>query len=160
MKCSICDTAIDNIKNTQFCPVCGWELIVIPENASDELKRFFKEKEELHKKNYLKYKESVAKLPVLTAKHKNAQNENLLRQKEIDRLRLRKQQLQQELKKMDGKIRLATVTKNNMEKSKQHYEQKQHEVEELKKNCTNPNMEYYDMLIHIIHLHKIYSIKR
>lgn len=49
-KCPVCEKAIKN-RDTQFCSQCGWELTVIPENASQELKHYFEEKERRYREN-------------------------------------------------------------------------------------------------------------
>jgi hypothetical protein len=52
-KCPICNTEYQGA-DFQFCPECGWELVSIPNNASDDLKHWFakkqKEKEDELKK--------------------------------------------------------------------------------------------------------------
>ena len=41
MECPICNTVIDNTLETSFCPTCHWELVVIPSDASEDMKRYF-----------------------------------------------------------------------------------------------------------------------
>jgi glycosyltransferase involved in cell wall biosynthesis len=71
MKFPVCDKNIKNIEDTQFCPQCGWELIVIPNNSPDELKKFYQKKENLHKASYLAHKENAEKLSALKESMEN-----------------------------------------------------------------------------------------
>lgn len=41
MECPICKTAIDDVRQTPFCPTCQWELVEIPNDSSDELKKYY-----------------------------------------------------------------------------------------------------------------------
>jgi len=47
--CPICNNIISDIEHTDLCPQCGWEVVVIPKNASQGLKQHFKNKIDIHK---------------------------------------------------------------------------------------------------------------
>ncbi|MCW3108630.1 MAG: hypothetical protein JWQ09_3136 [Segetibacter sp.] len=49
--CPVCNCQIQD-GHEIFCPTCNWELIVIPNTASQGLKNFYKEKLELHKASF------------------------------------------------------------------------------------------------------------
>lgn len=49
--CPVCGCKIHN-SDIEFCTDCGWELIVISENASSSLKRFYDEKVNMHKRAF------------------------------------------------------------------------------------------------------------
>ena len=44
-KCTICNTPISDIESQQFCKKCGSEFIYIPNDASEELKKYIENKE-------------------------------------------------------------------------------------------------------------------
>lgn len=156
MKCPVCDKNIKDIETTQFCPQCGWELIVIPDNSPDELKRFFQEKEKLYKANYLAHKENAGKLTTLNRDRQTENNNNILLNREIQVLQQKKDNLQKTAKDMKGKIRIATTKKKDMEKQKQCYEQKQQEFETSNKTTQITDTDY-DIFCHIIELYKLYK---
>lgn len=49
--CPVCNSPIKN-GCVEFCPKCNWELIVIPEKASTELRQYLENKITLHKKTF------------------------------------------------------------------------------------------------------------
>lgn len=49
--CPVCNCQIQDGEK-MFCPTCHWELISIPNTASQGLKKFYNEKLELHKSAY------------------------------------------------------------------------------------------------------------
>lgn len=49
--CPVCDNPIKN-GSIEFCPKCNWELVVIPEKASTELRQYLENKIKLHKKTF------------------------------------------------------------------------------------------------------------
>jgi hypothetical protein len=50
MKCPICNHIITD-QNIQFCPECGWEMIIIPNNASEQLKKYYENKKRIFSEN-------------------------------------------------------------------------------------------------------------
>ena len=50
-KCPICNTEYQQA-DMQFCTECCWELVLIPVNASDNLKKWFYEKKEIFEKDF------------------------------------------------------------------------------------------------------------
>ncbi len=51
--CPVCDSPIKN-GSIEFCPKCNWELVVITNQASTELKQYLDTKIKLHKETFLK----------------------------------------------------------------------------------------------------------
>ena len=60
-KCPICDTSISDVK-AQYCTECNWELIVIPDNSPDDLKRYYQEKENRYRNAFKGNNEKILKL--------------------------------------------------------------------------------------------------
>jgi hypothetical protein len=51
-KCPVCSRPVEN-DTTEFCPICNWELISIPNNSSKGLKDFYNQKLKLHSEQFL-----------------------------------------------------------------------------------------------------------
>ena len=49
--CPICNCQIQD-NSEMFCPICNWELLILSDSASDEMKNYFNTKLILHKKMY------------------------------------------------------------------------------------------------------------
>jgi DNA repair exonuclease SbcCD ATPase subunit len=49
--CPVCNSPI-NSWCIEFCPKCNWELVVIPDKASTELRQYLENKIKLHKKTF------------------------------------------------------------------------------------------------------------
>lgn len=77
-KCPVCLSSVEN-DTTEFCNVCNWELISIPNNSSKWLKDFYNQKLKLHSENYLqltsgkeKITDQIQKIEELSLKIKEA----------------------------------------------------------------------------------------
>jgi hypothetical protein len=159
MKCPVCDKNIKNIEDTQFCPQCGWELIVIPTKSPDELTKFYQEKEKLHKASYLAHKENVEKLSKLKQKFQTETDKSIRLVETVKRLQEKKEKLQKTLEDAKGKICIVTSKKKDMEKQKKDYEQKLLTFNQLKNTAQSVDKKKYDIFCHIITLSKLYEIK-
>jgi len=78
-KCPVCSSPIEN-DSKEFCLVCNWELISIPNNSSKWLKDFYNQKLKLHSEQYLqltngkeKINEQVQKIENLSLKINEAE---------------------------------------------------------------------------------------
>lgn len=79
MECPICNTTIDDVRQTPFCPTCQWELLEIPNSSSDEMKRYY---EEL-KKDFLKYYSQIKAKGILEVEVRKLDQNNEDLRKEI-----------------------------------------------------------------------------
>ncbi|GHT58825.1 hypothetical protein AGMMS50239_04110 [Bacteroidia bacterium] len=59
-QCQICNTALED--NSQYCPNCGWELVVVLDSSSEQLKRIINEKKLVYKQNYDRFIKSKDEL--------------------------------------------------------------------------------------------------
>jgi hypothetical protein len=50
---------MNEIENTPFCPECGWEQVVVPDSASEDLKEMIKGKKLLYKQHYDRFKKAA-----------------------------------------------------------------------------------------------------
>lgn len=41
MKCPICKSEVNDVRDTPYCPICQWELIEIPSSSSTEMHRYY-----------------------------------------------------------------------------------------------------------------------
>ncbi len=78
-KCLVCSVSLES-ETAEFCPVCNWEIISIPESSSKSLKNFYNLKLKLHLEQYSQLKageEKIAKqiesIEKLTLKIKDAE---------------------------------------------------------------------------------------
>ena len=71
MECRICKTIIDN--ELSFCPQCGLEFAVIPESASEELKRHFGEREHRCRESFEALQAARAEIDALRISAKEAE---------------------------------------------------------------------------------------
>ena len=62
-ECQICNTTIES--SSQYCSNCGWELVVISENSSEQLQRIINEKKLRYKQNYDRFKNSQMEIKTL-----------------------------------------------------------------------------------------------
>lgn len=72
--CPVCDLQIDNSR-IEFCPNCSWELIIIPDSASQGLKNYYKEKLGLHKKVFIEISKLKKSISSLEAQVENIEEE-------------------------------------------------------------------------------------
>ena len=127
MECPICKTIIEDLRQNQFCPKCQWELAEIPNNSSEELKRYYKElKKEFqdyysHIKENESLKKTIQKLcqenEVLGEKVKDCNSDIAIKEEEFNKERkelvrletIQKDiiQVNQELSKIIGEIQKA-----------------------------------------------------
>ena len=67
-ECQICNANLPD--NSENCPECGWEQVVIPDAASEQLKRIVNEKKLVYKQNYDRFKKAIDSLPQLQEKNR------------------------------------------------------------------------------------------
>ena len=60
MECPICNTVVDDTHETPFCPTCHWELVVIPSDVSEDMKRYFEDRQKAYRDCYLYIKDKQA----------------------------------------------------------------------------------------------------
>lgn len=72
MECPICKTVIDDTRNTQFCPTCHWELVVISADASPGMKAYFDRK----LKAFQDYYSAISAIPSLESEIQKLEDEN------------------------------------------------------------------------------------
>lgn len=80
MKCPICKTTIDDVRQIPFCPTCQWELLEIPSNSSDEMKQYFKTLEN----NFREYYSQITRMTTLSEAISILQESNKAIQQNID----------------------------------------------------------------------------
>ncbi len=81
MKCPICETTIDNVRQTPFCPTCQWELLEIPSNSSNEMKQYFKTLEN----NFREYYSRITRMTDLSEAVSSLQKSIEVIQRDIDK---------------------------------------------------------------------------
>lgn len=127
MECPICKTAIDDVRQTPFCPTCQWELVEIPNDSSDELKKYYMKLRTDFQDYYSHIKEkgsleiTIRNLcqenEVLGEKVKNCDSDIVIKEEELNKQRkelvrletIQKDitQVNQELSKIIGEIQKA-----------------------------------------------------
>lgn len=81
MKCPICKTTIDDVRQNPFCPTCQWELLEIPSNSSDEMKQYFNTLEN----NFQEYYSQITRMTALSEDVSSLQKSNEAVQQDIDK---------------------------------------------------------------------------
>ena len=98
MECPICNTVIDDTRETPFCPTCHWELVVIPSNVSAAMKRYFEGRRDTFLGCYSSIKAKQAKEQEL----KKLKNDNSALKKKISAAKTTLQQKRETLKRMES----------------------------------------------------------
>ena len=90
-ECQICNTSLTG--NPDYCPECGWELIV---PISEQLSKVIEGKKSIYKQHYDAYKDSLHEKEILDHNYKAAQNEIGKLKKEREEILLEKENLNEE----------------------------------------------------------------
>lgn len=57
MNCPICNTIVEDTYKNPFCPTCQWELVLIPEETSPEMRKYFFDRQKTFRDCYQSIKE-------------------------------------------------------------------------------------------------------
>lgn len=68
--CPVCSNKVES-SSTEFCPTCNWENILISENASSGLKKYYQQKLESHKELFKKKHEAENRVESLSIENKS-----------------------------------------------------------------------------------------
>lgn len=141
MKCPICKTVVDNVRQNPFCPTCQWELLEIPSNSSDEMKQYFKTLEN----NFREYYSQITRMTTLSEAVSSLQKSNETIRKNIDNCN--KEIAQEEDKinqQQDEFVRLQRV-QEEINKANQILAQNEKEVKKAQ-DIYNQSQKYDEML--------------
>jgi hypothetical protein len=137
LSCPVCKNQIKKL-SIEFCPKCNWELIVISEKATKELKEYFENKIKLHKNSFSQTNKLIEEISI------KIQNIETL-EKEKNELAAKINTLNSELSKNSAELqKVKSKADETLKKEKQIIELEKKvrslevEIERIKKNKLFP----------------------
>ncbi len=127
--CPVCDSPIKN-GSVEFCPKCNWELVVIPDKASTELRQYLENKIKLHKKTF--------------SQTNNLREEVSSKILSIENLEKEKKELAAKIKTLNSDLAKKTDEFQKVKVKADDTEDKQKKIKELEKKIVALEKEILD----------------
>jgi predicted RNase H-like nuclease (RuvC/YqgF family) len=135
--CPVCENLIKK-RSIEFCPKCNWELIVISDKASIELKEYFENKIKLHKKSFSQTNKLIEEISSITESIETLEKEKNVLEAKINSLNFELSKNSAELQKMKLKADETLKNEKQISELQKQVTSLEVEIERNKKNKLFP----------------------
>jgi chromosome segregation ATPase len=135
-KCPICNTEYQQ-EDLQFCPVCCWELVLIPSTASDDMRQWFTQKRKVFENALNSLKEAEKTISEKTAETVRLENSKKELLSEIKTFETKIGQLQQEFDNLNALTAINRDRFNQLRELEDNLPIINKEIETIKQSIPN-----------------------